>query len=52
MKLGPVIKRDKRNKKKNVKKIEDDSFCKIVTSLLFSQFTVNLEQSESRIPDA
>ena len=52
MKLGPVTKRDKRNKKKNVKKIEDDSFCKIVTSLLFLKFMANLEQSESRIPDA
>ena len=42
----------RRETKKNVKKIEDDSFCKIMTSLLFSQFTANLEQSENRIPDS
>ena len=50
MKLGEVIKVDKRNKKTS-KNLTMTSCCEIVTSSQFFQFTVNLEQSESRIPD-
>ena len=50
MKLGPVTKIDKRNKATS-KKIVDDVCRKIVTSLLFFRFIVNLGQSGSRIPD-
>ena len=51
MKLGPVTKFDKRNKITS-KKFDDDLMSKIVTSLLFFQFTGNMEQSISQIPDA
>ena len=52
MKLGPVTKFDKRNKK-NVKKIDDDVSCqKIVTSLSFFGFMASLKLSGSWILDA
>ena len=49
IKLGPVL--DKRNKTTS-KKFDDDVMSKNLTSLSFFQFMANLEQSESRIPDA
>ena len=52
--IGLVIKFDKRNKttsKKKKKKLTMTSCHKIVTSLPFFQFKVNLPQSGSRIPD-
>ena len=49
MKLGPVTKLDKTNKT-TPKYFTMTSFRKIVTSFL--QFTANLEQSGSWIPDA
>ena len=51
MKLGPVPKLDKRSKTTS-KSLTITSFQKTVTSLPFFQFTANLEQSGSRIPDA
>ena len=51
MKLGPVTKLDKRNKKTS-KKLTLTSCWKIVTSLSFFGFLANLEQSRGRIPDA
>ena len=51
MKLGPVIKLDKRNGKRQ-KKLTMTLSRKIVTSLSFFQFITNLEQSRSRISDA
>ena len=51
MKHGQVNKIDKRNKKKH-KKMMMTSFQGLVTSLTFFQFTANLEQSGSRIPEA
>ena len=51
MKLGPVTKLDKGNKK-NVKKIKDDVISKIYDVIAIFQFTTNLEQSKSWIPDA
>ena len=51
MKLGPVTKLDKRNKKTS-KTLKMTSCRKIMTSLSFFQLTANLEQSRSRIPDA
>ena len=48
MKLGPIAKLDER-KKNTSKKLT--SCQKIVTSLSFFQFMVNLEQSRSWIPD-
>ena len=51
MKLGQVTKIDKGNKMTS-KKLTMTSCQKIVTSFLFFQFTVNLEQSGSRIPEA
>ena len=50
MKLGPVSKRDKRNKKTS-KKLEMTPCRKIVTSLSLSGFLANLEHSRRRIPD-
>ena len=50
MKLGPVIKLDKRNKITS-KKLTLTSCRKIVTSLSFFGFLANLEQSRGRIPD-
>ena len=50
-KLGPVTKRHKRNKTRS-KKLTMTSFRKIVTPLIFFQFTANFEQFGSRIPDA
>ena len=51
MKLGPVTKLDKRNKTTS-KKFDDDVMSKkIVASLLFFQFTANLDQSGGRIPN-
>ena len=52
--IGLVIKFDKRSKttsKKKKKKLTMTSCHKIVTSLPFFQFKVNLPQSGSRIPD-
>ena len=50
MKLGLATKLDKRNKITSKK--YDHTLCKtIVTSLLFFQFTANLEQSGGQIPD-
>ena len=52
MKLGPVIKIDKRNKKLS-KKSTMASYREIVMSLcFFFQFLADLEQSGSQIPDA
>ena len=50
MKHGQVNKIDKRNEKKH-KKMMVTSFQEIMTSFTFFQFTANLEQSGSRIPD-
>ena len=50
MKLGPVIKLDKRNRTTS-KKLTMTSCRKIVMSLSFSGFLANLEQSAGRIPD-
>ena len=52
MKLGTVIKLDKRNKTTSKKKMMVASCQEIMTSLPFFQFTANLEQSERWIPDA
>ena len=51
MKLGPVIRLDKRNKTTS-KNLTMASCRKFVTSLPLFQLTANLEQSRSRIPDA
>ena len=51
MKLEPVTKLDKRNKKPS-KNLTTTSCLQIVTSLSFFRFMANLEQSESRRPDA
>ena len=51
MKVGPVTKLDKRNKTTS-KMLMITSCRKIAMSLPFFQFTANLEQSGSRIPDA
>ena len=51
MKLGPVTKLDKRNKTTS-KKFDDDVMSKNCDVIAIFQFTTNLEQSESRIPDA
>ena len=50
MKLGSVTKIDTRNKITS-KKLTMTSCQKIVRSLSFLGFLVNMEQSESRIPD-
>ena len=50
MKLGAVTKVDRRNKITS-KKLTMTSCQKIVRSLSFLGFLVNMEQSESRIPD-
>ena len=50
MKLGPVIKPDKRNKAMS-KKLMMTTFRQNVTSLSSFRFMANLEQSGSRIPD-
>ena len=50
MKLGPVTNLDKR-KKTTSKKIDVTSCRKIVTSLSFFEFLVNLEHSGGWIPD-
>ena len=50
-KLGSVTKINKRNKTTS-KKFDDGVMSKIVTSLSFLQFMVNLERSGSQIPDA
>ena len=50
MKLGPVTKLDKKNKKRQ-KQLTMTICQKIVTSLPFFKYAVNLEQSESRIPE-
>ena len=53
IKLGPVIKLDKRNKKQKQQQQQQQKAmtpCRqIVTSLSFSRFMTNLEQSKSRI---
>ena len=52
MKLGSVTKLDKRKETKSKKKKnDDDSMSEIVTTLSFFQFTANLVQSGSQIPD-
>ena len=51
IKLGSVTKLHKRKETKS-KKSDDDFMSEIVKSLSFFQFTTNLEQSGSRIPDA
>ena len=50
IKLKAVPKLDKRNKKTS-KTLMMTSYPKIVTSLSFFRFIVNLEQSGSQIPD-
>ena len=50
MKIGPVTKLDKRNKKTS-KKLTLMSCRKIVKSLSFFGFLANLEQSGDRNPD-
>ena len=51
MKLGPVTKLDKSNKRTSEKLMM--ALCRqIAASLLFFQFMANLEQTGSRIPDA
>ena len=50
MKLGPVNKLDKK-KQNSIKNVTMTSCQKIVTPLSFFQFTANLEQSRSQIPD-
>ena len=52
MKLVPVTKLDKRNKKKREKNLTMTSFQQIVTSWSFSRFMAYLEPSGSRILDA
>ena len=51
MKLGLVTKLDNRNKTMS-KKLTMTACQKIVTSLLFFQFTASLEQSRRQISDA
>ena len=50
MKLGPVPKLEKRTKQRQ-KNLTLTSCREIVTSLSFSRFLANLEQSGDRIPD-
>ena len=50
IKLGPVTKLDKKNKT-TLKKFDVDVVSKTVTSLSFSRFLANLEQSGGCIPD-
>ena len=50
-KLGPVTKLDKRNKTKS-KKFDDDVISENCDVTVIFQFTVNLKQSGTRIPDA
>ena len=50
IKLGPVTKIDKKNKT-HQKKIYVDVMSEIMTSLSFSGFLANLEQSCDRIPN-
>ena len=50
MKFGPVTKIDKRNKA-TPKNIDDDVKSENCYVIDIFQFTVNLEQSRSRIPD-
>ena len=50
MKLEPVAKLDKRNKTASTK-IDDDVMSEDCNVIVFFQFTANLEQSESLIPD-
>ena len=51
MKLGPVTKFDKKSTK-TLEKLAMTSCRQIMTSLLFSWFMADFEQSASRIPDA
>ena len=51
MKLGPVTKLDKKSTK-TLKKLAMTSCRQIMTSLLFSWFMANFEQSASRISNA
>ena len=50
MKLGPATTIDKRNKATSTK-FDDDVYRKILTSLSFSEFLANLEQSGDQVPD-
>ena len=50
MKFGPVTKLDKRNETM-LKKIDHDIESKNCSVIAFFEFTVNLDQSISRIPD-
>ena len=53
MKLGPVTKLDKRNKKKKEReKFDKDLMSEDCDLLTFFQFTGNSEQSGSQTPDA
>ena len=51
VKLGPVTKLNKRNKTTS-KKFDEDVIPENCDAFAIFQFTANLEQSESRIPDA
>ena len=51
MKLGPVIKLEKKNKTMS-KKFENDVVSEFMTPLSFFQFMANLELSRGRIPDS
>ena len=51
MKLGPVIKIDKKNQKLSKKNYYDVSSANYDV-IIFFRFIANLEQSRSRIPDA
>ena len=51
MKLGPITKLDIRNKTTS-KNIDYDVMSKNCEVITIFQFTANLEQFESRIPDA
>ena len=51
MKLGSVTKLDKKNKTTS-KKIDEDIMAESCDVIAIFQFTVNLEQSGSRIPNA
>ena len=51
MKLEPVTKIYKRNKKKNQKYLTMTSYCQILTVFLFLQFMTKLKQFRCRIPD-
>ena len=51
MKLGEVTKLDKKNKT-TAEKVDDDIMSKNCDAIVIFQFTANLEQAGSLIPDA